>query len=85
MRTEAAQPVRLSDYRPPDFLIDTVHLDVRLHDTATRVVAKLALLSPTRPARAARRWRSTAIELTVKAVGSTARRSTSPPWRARKS
>jgi aminopeptidase N len=43
MRTEAAQPVRLSDYRPPDFLIDTVHLDVRLHDTATRVVAKLAL------------------------------------------
>lgn len=41
MRTDNAQPVRLSDYRPPDFLIDRVELDVALHLTATRVRAKL--------------------------------------------
>ena len=36
-------PVRLSDYRAPDFLIDTVALDVRLDPTATRVTARLAM------------------------------------------
>ena len=36
-------PVHLADYRPPDYLIDTVDLDVSLHPTATRVVARLAL------------------------------------------
>ena len=36
-------PVHLADYRPPDYLIDTVDLDVSLHPTATRVIAKLAL------------------------------------------
>jgi aminopeptidase N len=67
MRTDTAQPVRLSDYRPPDYLIDTVHLDVRLHDTATRVVAKLAL----RPNPAGRAGAALALdgdELTVKSV-----------------
>ena len=43
MRTDTPQNVRLSDYRPPDYLIDTVDLDVRLHDSATQVTAKLRL------------------------------------------
>ncbi len=42
MRTDAAPtPVLLADYRPPDYLIDTVDLDVSLHPTAARVVARL--------------------------------------------
>ena len=43
MRTDTPHTVRLSDYRPPDYLIDTVDLDVKLHDTATVVKAKLTL------------------------------------------
>jgi aminopeptidase N len=43
MRTDTAQIVRLEDYRPSDFLIDRVELDVRLHPTATRITATLAL------------------------------------------
>jgi aminopeptidase N len=43
MRTEEARPVRLEDYRPPDWLVDTVELDVLLHPTAARVRATLAL------------------------------------------
>jgi len=43
LRDAEPQPVRLSDYLPPDWLVDTVDLDVRLHPTATRVIAKLAL------------------------------------------
>lgn len=43
MRTDTAQIVRLEDYRPSDFLIDRVDLDVRLHPTATRVTATLSL------------------------------------------
>jgi aminopeptidase N len=43
MRTEQANPVRLEDYRPPDWLIETVELDVALHPTATRVRATLKL------------------------------------------
>ena len=41
MRTDSARPVRLKDYRPSDYLIDTVELDVVLDDHATRVVARL--------------------------------------------
>ncbi len=41
MRTDIAQPVRLSDYRAPDYLIDTVDLDIRLHLSATHVRARL--------------------------------------------
>jgi aminopeptidase N len=37
------QPVRLADYRPPDFLIDTVDLAFDLADTDTRVTARLEL------------------------------------------
>jgi aminopeptidase N len=43
MRTEEARPVRLEDYRPPDWLVKTVDLDVALDKTATRVRARLAL------------------------------------------
>ncbi|MDB5651501.1 MAG: pepN, partial [Hyphomicrobiales bacterium] len=43
MRTDIAQPVRLSDYRAPDFLIDEVQLDVALRGTATTVRATLSL------------------------------------------
>jgi aminopeptidase N len=43
MRTEQAPPIRLQDYRPPDWLVDSVHLDVSLHPTASRVRARLAL------------------------------------------
>jgi aminopeptidase N len=43
MRTEQARPVRLQDYRPPDWLVDRVHLDVALHPTAARVRATLSL------------------------------------------
>jgi aminopeptidase N len=43
MRTEEPRPVRLEDYRPPDWLVKTVDLDVSLDATATRVRATLAL------------------------------------------
>jgi aminopeptidase N len=43
MRTEQAVPVRLADYRPPDWLVETVDLDVALDATRTRVRAKLKL------------------------------------------
>jgi aminopeptidase N len=43
MRTEEPRPVRLKDYRPPDWLIETVDLDVSLDPSATRVRAKLKL------------------------------------------
>src|SRR6202451_3164362 len=43
MRTEEHRPIRLQDYRPPDWLIETVELDVSLNPTATTVRAKLKL------------------------------------------
>jgi aminopeptidase N len=43
MRTEEARAVRLEDYRPPDWLVETVQLDVSLDPAATRVRATLAL------------------------------------------
>lgn len=43
MRTDAAEIVRLEDYRPSDFLIDEVELDFQLHPTATKVTAKLSM------------------------------------------
>src|SRR6516164_9802234 len=43
MRTEEPRPVRLEDYRPPDWLIGTVELDVALHPTATTVRAKFTV------------------------------------------
>jgi aminopeptidase N len=43
MRTEEPRPIRLKDYRPPDWLIETVDLDVSLDPAATTVRAKLKL------------------------------------------
>ena len=43
MRTEEPRAVRLQDYRPPDWLIETVELDVSLHPTATTVRARLKI------------------------------------------
>jgi aminopeptidase N len=43
MRTEEPRPVRLQDYRAPDWLIETVHLDVSLDAKASIVRAKLKL------------------------------------------
>src|SRR3954452_8750288 len=43
MRTEQARPVRLENYRPPDWLVETVELDVSLHPTATKVRAILRM------------------------------------------
>ena len=43
MRTDTAQPIRLKDYRPPDWLVETVSLDFSLHPSATKVRATLAL------------------------------------------
>jgi aminopeptidase N len=43
MRTENAPAIRLEDYRPPDWLVETVHLDFKLDPTRTRVLAKLRL------------------------------------------
>jgi aminopeptidase N len=39
----APAPIRLADYRPTDYLIDTVELDIRLDARATRVVSRLRL------------------------------------------
>ena len=41
MRTDTPQPIRLSDYRPPAFLIDETHLAFDLAPNATRVTATL--------------------------------------------
>ncbi|WP_334163785.1 aminopeptidase N [Phenylobacterium sp.] len=41
MRTETPQPIRLSDYRPPAYLVDEVHLSFDLQPNATRVKARL--------------------------------------------
>jgi aminopeptidase N len=43
MRTEDPQLVRLADYRPPDFLIDRVALDIKLDQKKTRVTSRLSL------------------------------------------
>jgi aminopeptidase N len=43
MRTDEPRPVRLQDYRRPDWLVETVDLDVSLDRTATRVRATLKL------------------------------------------
>lgn len=43
MRTETPPTVRLQDYRPSDWLIDTVTLDIRLHPSETRVEAALSI------------------------------------------
>src|SRR5258708_25572089 len=43
MPTEEPRLVRLSEYRPPDWLVETVDLDVKLDPTQTPVRATLKL------------------------------------------
>ncbi|MBL8773637.1 MAG: aminopeptidase N [Phenylobacterium sp.] len=43
MRTDTPQPIKLSEYRPPAFLVDEVHLTFDLQPNATRVRARLAV------------------------------------------
>jgi aminopeptidase N len=43
MKSEHPKPVLLADYRPPDYLIDTVELDIALDPAKTRVVSKLSV------------------------------------------
>jgi aminopeptidase N len=43
MRPDSSVPVRLEDYRPPAFIIETVELDIRLAPQATRVSARLTI------------------------------------------
>jgi aminopeptidase N len=43
MRTEELRPIRLTDYRPPDWLIETVDLNVSLDPIETRIHAKLKI------------------------------------------
>jgi aminopeptidase N len=43
MRTDTHPLIRLTDYRPPDWLVDTVALDFSLHPTQTKVRATLRL------------------------------------------
>ena len=43
MKTETPRPIRLKDYKPSPWIIDTVSLDVSLHPTATRVRSRLKI------------------------------------------
>ena len=43
MRTENAPLIRLEDYRPTDYLIETVDLDIRLDPNAARIVSRLSM------------------------------------------
>src|SRR5262245_46934434 len=43
MRTEEPHLIRLSEYRPPDWLVDNVHMEVKLHPTQTPVRTTLKL------------------------------------------
>ena len=43
MRTDTPQPIRLSDYRPPAYLIDEVRLEFDLSPNTTRVRARMAI------------------------------------------
>lgn len=43
MRTEEPRLIRLSEYRPPDWLVETVDMDVKLHPTQTPVRTTLKL------------------------------------------
>src|SRR5580704_11574346 len=43
MRTDIPQPIKLADYRPPEYLVDEIHLDFVLAPNATRVKARMAI------------------------------------------
>ena len=82
-RTETVPVVRLTDYRPSDWLIDTVALDVSLHPTATRVRASLSL-RPNPDGSLARPSSSTATNSSRRPCSSTASRCRRAPRRCRR-
>ena len=41
MKTDTPRPILLKEYRPPNYLIEAVNLDIALHPTRTRVRARL--------------------------------------------
>jgi aminopeptidase N len=43
MKTDTPRPILLKEYRPPNYLIDAVNLDIALHATRTRVRARLSI------------------------------------------
>src|ERR1051325_11413267 len=43
MKTDTPRPIQLKDYRPPNYLINAVNLDVSLHSTRTQVRARLKI------------------------------------------
>src|SRR5437016_11445996 len=43
MKTDTPRPIQLKDYRPPNYLIYAVNLDVSLDATRTRVRARLKI------------------------------------------
>ncbi|HJZ42101.1 MAG TPA: aminopeptidase N [Hyphomicrobiaceae bacterium] len=43
MKTDTPRPILLKEYRPPNYLIDAVNLDIALHATRTRVRARLKI------------------------------------------
>ena len=43
MKNETPHTIYLKDYQPPAFAIESVHLDIRLHDTQSEVRASLAI------------------------------------------
>ncbi|HBZ45459.1 MAG TPA: aminopeptidase N, partial [Maritimibacter sp.] len=43
MKDASPQPIHLTDYTPPEYLVDDVHLTFRLDPTATRVLSRIAL------------------------------------------
>src|SRR5262245_55488030 len=42
-QAQTLQPVRLEDYRPPDYLVDEIELQVRLEPATTEVQARLVM------------------------------------------
>ena len=43
MKTDVPRPIRLENYRPPEYLIDTVELNFTLDPTRTRVMSRLEM------------------------------------------
>ena len=62
MHTVTPRPILLEDYKPPNYLIDTVSLDVALDPTRTRVRSRLQMRAnpdfPGKPGRAQARRRA---------------------------
>ncbi len=67
MKTDTPLTILLKDYAPAPFLIDSVHLDINLHPTETRVRSRLKL----RPNPAAKKSRALVLDgehLTLEAI-----------------